>query len=137
VVVITLNHQMVIIEVHTRKNVVDDVLLDGGSRVNTIIYGLKCKLKLPPHRLASFNLKMVDFSYIKPLGIISNVEIWIHGIPYIVTFTIMNNAIDPIYFMLLGVLGYEISRMIHDWGTNMVTIVGCTLKIVLVSKYFE
>jgi hypothetical protein len=93
---------MVIIEVHIGKNVVDDVLLDGGSRVNAIIHGLKCKLKLPPHHLASFNLKMVDFSYIKPLGIIPNIEIWIHGIPYIVTFTIMNKAIDLIYFMLLG-----------------------------------
>lgn len=93
---------MVIIEVHIGKNVVDDVLLDGGARVNAIIDGLKCKLKLPPHQLASFNLKMVDFSYIKLIRIIPNVEIWIHDIPYIVTFTIMNKAIDPIYFMLSG-----------------------------------
>jgi hypothetical protein len=32
---------MVIIEVHIGKNVVDDVLLDGGSKVNAIINGLK------------------------------------------------------------------------------------------------
>jgi hypothetical protein len=34
---------------------------------------------------------MVDFSYNKPLKIIPNIQIRIHGIPYIVTFTFMNN----------------------------------------------
>jgi hypothetical protein len=33
--------------VHVGKNMVDDVLLDGGSRVNTIMDGLRWTLRLP------------------------------------------------------------------------------------------
>jgi len=39
---------MVVIVVHVGKNMVDDVLLDGGSRVNAITYGLRKNLGLPP-----------------------------------------------------------------------------------------
>jgi hypothetical protein len=39
---------MVLIVVHVKKNMVDDVILDGGSRVNIIIDGLRQKIKLPP-----------------------------------------------------------------------------------------
>jgi hypothetical protein len=39
---------MVVIMVHVRKNMVDVVLLDGGSRVNVITNGLRWKLGLLP-----------------------------------------------------------------------------------------
>jgi hypothetical protein len=78
------------------KNVVDDVLLDGDFGMNAIVNGLKWKLGLPPHQLGPFNFKMDNFSYNKPLGIIPNIQNLIHGIPYIITFIVMNNkAIDP------------------------------------------
>jgi hypothetical protein len=53
---------MVIIMVHVGKNMVDDVLLDGNSKVNVITIGLKWKLGLLPHQLTLFNLKMTNFS---------------------------------------------------------------------------
>ncbi len=38
----------------------------------------------------------------RPLGIIRNLKIHIHGIPYIATFTILKNSVvDYSYFMLL------------------------------------
>jgi len=81
---------------------VDDVLLDGMSKVNTIINGLRQKLGLPPQKPISFNLRTVDFSFSKPLGIIPNIRIKIHGTSYIITFTLMNNkAVDPTYSMVL------------------------------------
>jgi hypothetical protein len=64
---------MAVIKVHVGKNVVDDVLLDGDFGMNAIVNGLKRKLGLPPHQLVPFNLKMGNFSYNKPLGIIPNI----------------------------------------------------------------
>ncbi len=58
------------------KNVVDDVLLNESLKVNTIIDGLRQKLGLPPPQRTPFNLRMTNFSYNKPLGIM--LKIWIH-----------------------------------------------------------
>lgn len=63
------------IKMHVGKNVVDDVLLDGDFGMNAIVNGLKWKLGLPPHQHGPFNLKMDNFSYNKPLGIIPNIQI--------------------------------------------------------------
>jgi hypothetical protein len=65
---------MAVIVVHVGKNMVDDVLLDGGSRVNAIIDGLRQKLRLPPPP-PPFNLWMANFSFNKPLGIVPNIMI--------------------------------------------------------------
>jgi hypothetical protein len=82
---------------------------------------------------------MDDFSFNKPLGIIPNIRIRIHGISYIVTFMVMNNnAVDPTYSMLLGRPWLQDAKVIHDWGTNMVTIEGNgTVKTIYVSKYLS
>jgi hypothetical protein len=58
IIAITLDHQMVIIVAHIGKNMVDDVLLDGDSKVNVITNVLKWKLALLPHQPILFNLKM-------------------------------------------------------------------------------
>jgi hypothetical protein len=74
---------------------VDNVLLDGGSKVNVITNELRQKLGLPPPQPTPFNLQMAIFSFNKPLGIIPNIRIRIHGILYIATLMVMNNkAID-------------------------------------------
>jgi hypothetical protein len=113
---------MVVILVHVGKNMVD-ILLDGGSGVNAIINGLKWKLRLLPPQLVPFNLQMANFSFNKPLGIIPNIRIKVYGIPYIVTFTIMNNeVVDPTYSMLLKHPWLWDTKVIFDWGTNMMTI---------------
>jgi hypothetical protein len=41
IVVVVVDHQMVVMIVHVRKNMVDNVLLDGGLGVNVITYGLR------------------------------------------------------------------------------------------------
>ncbi len=139
ITIVVVNHQMAVIVVRVRKSMVDDVLLDGRLGVNVITNGLKQKLRLPLPQLTPFNLLMVDFSFIKPLGIIPNIRIRIHGIPYIVTFIVMNNKIvDPTYSMLLGRPWLWDAKVVHDWGTNMVTIKGNgTIKIISISKYLN
>jgi hypothetical protein len=87
------DHQMAVIVVHVGKNMVDNILLDGGSGINAIIDGLRWKLRLSPPQLVPFNLRMVDFSFNKPLGIIPNIKIKIYGIQYMVTFMVMNNKV--------------------------------------------
>jgi hypothetical protein len=78
---------------------------------------------------------MVDFSFSKPLGIVPNIMIKIHGILYMM----MNNkAMDPTYSMLLGCPWLWDAKVIHYWGTNMVTIKGNGLvNIVFVFKYLS
>jgi hypothetical protein len=83
--------------------------------VNAITYGLKQKLGLPPPQPTPFNLLMVDFSFIKPLGIVPNIRIRIYGISYIVTFTVMNNkVVDPTYSMLLRHPRLWDAKVVHD-----------------------
>ncbi len=107
--------------------------------MNAIKDGLKKKLGLTPHQPTPFNLQMVEISFNKPLEIVPNIRIRIHGIPYIITFMVMNNkAIDPMYSILLGCPWLQNANVIHDWGTNMVTIKGNgTMKTIYVSKYLS
>jgi len=44
------NNQMAIIQIQVGKNIVEDVLLDGGASVNKIIKNLRTKLGLPKPR---------------------------------------------------------------------------------------
>ncbi len=49
-----------------------------------------------------------------------------------------NKVIDPIYSMLLGHPWLWDTKVIHDWGTNMVTIEGNGIvKTIFVSKYLN
>jgi hypothetical protein len=51
----------------------------------------------------------------KPIGIIQDFKIHIHGIPYIATLTIMqNNVLDGNYSMFLGRPWLRNAKMIHD-----------------------
>jgi len=103
IVVIEVNNQMVVIQVQVGKNIVENVLIDGGVNVNIIIKNFISKLGLPKPKPTPYHLRMVNQSMIKPLGIIKNLRIHIHGIPYVTTFTILKNyMVDFNYFMLLG-----------------------------------
>jgi hypothetical protein len=115
---------MVVKVMHVEKNMVDNVLLDGGSRVNAITNGLRQKLRFPPppNQFHS-TYEWLIFHSTNPLGIIPNIRIKIHGITYIITFTMMNNKVmDPTYSMLLKHPWLRDAKVIHDWGTNVVTI---------------
>ncbi len=56
-IAIEVNNQMVVIQVQMGKNIVEDVLIDGGASVNIITENLKTKLGLPKPKLAPYHLK--------------------------------------------------------------------------------
>ena len=81
---------MPVISICIGKNVVHDVLLDGGSGVNVITEEERRRLGLPKPSLEPFNLKMANGTIAKPTNRLRDVKIHIHGIPYIVTLTIID-----------------------------------------------
>jgi hypothetical protein len=58
---------------------------------------------------------MANQSMTKPLGIIINLKIHLHGIPYITTFIVLkNNVVDSSYSMLLGRPWLRNAKVTHD-----------------------
>ncbi len=55
IAVATDNH-MVVIQILINKNIIDDVFLDGGSRLNNITKQLRARLGLPKPKLIFYNL---------------------------------------------------------------------------------
>jgi hypothetical protein len=54
-----------------------------------------------------------------------DLKILVHGIPYVVTFTIIqSNVLDSSNFMLLGCPWLRDAKVSHDWGNNTITIQG-------------
>jgi hypothetical protein len=69
---IAIDHHMVMIQVQVRKNLIEDVLLDGDSRVNIIMEKLRMQLGLSKPKPSPYNLCKVDQTIAKPLGVIKN-----------------------------------------------------------------
>jgi hypothetical protein len=68
---------------------------------------------------------MANQTIAKPLGLIKDLKILIHGIPYAVTFIVIQSSVlDFSYFMLLGRPWLRDGKMFHDWGNNINTIQG-------------
>jgi hypothetical protein len=57
---VVIDSQMAIILVHVGKNIVEDVLLNGGLGVNIITEDLRETLGLPISKLAPYTLRMAD-----------------------------------------------------------------------------
>jgi len=95
------------------------VLLNGGFRINIITKKLRVQLGLSKPKLPHYNMHMTYQSVAKPLGLIKDVKIIIHGIPYAVTFT---SVLDSNYSMLLGRPWLRDVKMFHDWGNDIITI---------------
>jgi len=127
---------MVIIQVQVGKNIVEDVLLDGRASVNIIMENFKIKLNSPKPRVVPYCLKMADQSMTKPLRIIKNLKIHIHGIPYVATFIVLqNNVVDSSYFTLLGRPWFRDVKVTHDWGNNVINVQGNgTIKTISINK---
>ena len=120
-----INKHMPVISICIGKNIVDDVLLDGGLGVNVIIEEERCRLGLPKPSPAPFNLKMANRTIAKPTGLLKDVKIHIHGIPYIVTLTVIDcQTIKSDYSMLLGRFWLRNAKVIHDWANDQVQIMG-------------
>jgi hypothetical protein len=118
-----IDQHMAVTQIQVGKNFMDDVLIDGGFRVNIITLNLKIQLGMSKPNLAPYNLRMESQTIVKALCLIRDLKIFVHGIPYIITFTIINsNVLDFSYSMLLGHLLLKDAKISHDWGTNNVII---------------
>jgi len=54
-----------------------------------------------------------------------DLKILVHGIPYALTFTIIQSSVlESSYFMLLGRPWLRDVKVFHDWGNNIITIQG-------------
>jgi len=128
---------MAIIQVYIRKNTIEDVLLDGHFGVNIITKQLKLRLGLPKPKLVPYNLRMVDQTTTKPVGLIRDLKIYVHGIPYITMFIVFQNSVvDSNYSTLLGKPWLKDVKVAHDWGSNIVTIQGNgTIRTIIITKH--
>ncbi len=120
---ITIDHLMAMIQVQVNKNFIDDVLIDGGSKINIITENLRVQLGMSKPNPVLYNLHMMDQIIAKPLGLIKVLKIFVHGIPCIIIFTIIDiNVLDSNYSMLLKRPWVRDAKISHDWGTNIVII---------------
>jgi hypothetical protein len=84
---------------------------------------LRLSLRLPKPKHAPYNLRMENQIATKLIGLIRDLKIYVHDIPYITTFTILRNSVvDSNYSMLLGRPWLKDVKVAHDWGSNIVTI---------------
>ncbi len=81
-------------------------------------------MKLPKPKLAPYNLRMADQTITKPVGLIRDLKIYVHGIPYITTFTVLHNSVVDSSYSMLGRPWLKDAKVAHDWGNNIVTIQG-------------
>jgi hypothetical protein len=99
IIVVVINLHMVMIQVHAGKNIVEDVLLNGGFDVNIMTKELRKQLGFPSPKPTLYTLRMANQTITKLVGLIKNPH---HGISYIVKFTVMkSNVLDSNYSMLL------------------------------------
>ncbi len=112
-------------------------MLDGGFGVNITIKRLRLRLGLPKPKPTPYNLRMVDQTTIKPVGFIRDLKIYVHGIPYITIFIVLQNSVvDFSYSMLLGRPWLRDVKMAHDWGNNTITLQGNgIIRIITVTKH--
>jgi len=91
-------------------------------------------LKLKP---APYNLRMANQTTTKLVGLIKDLKIYVHHIPYINMFIILQNSVvDSSYSMLLGRPWLKDAKMTHNWGNNIVTIQGNgIIKIIIITKH--
>jgi hypothetical protein len=63
---------------------------------------LKVQLGLSKPKPTPYNLHMVNQTIVKPLGLIKDLRILVHGIPYVMAFIVIQSSVlDSNYFMLL------------------------------------
>jgi hypothetical protein len=80
---------------------------------------------------------MANQTITRPVGLIRDLKIYVHGIPYITTFTtLQNNVVDSNYSMLLRRPWLKDAKVAHDWGSNIVTIQGNgAIKNITITKH--
>jgi hypothetical protein len=88
-------------------------------------------------KLAPYNLRMADETTTRLMGLIKDLMIYVHGIPYIITFTVLQNSVvNSSYSMVLGRPWLKDVKVAHDWGSNIITIQGNgTIKTITITKH--
>jgi hypothetical protein len=72
-------------------------------------------LGLPKPKPTPYNLRMENQTTTKPMGLIRDLKIYVHDIPYITTFIVFhNNVVDFNYSMLLGRPWLKDVKVAHD-----------------------
>ncbi len=71
------------------------------------------------------------------MGLIKDLNIYVHGIIYITMFIVLQNSVvDSSYSMLLGRPWLREVKVAHDWGSNTVTIQGDgTVRTITITKH--
>ncbi len=70
---------------------------------------------LPKPKHAPYNVRMANQTTIKPVGLIRDMKIYVHGILYITMFIVLhNNVVDSNYSMLLGRPWLRDAKVAHD-----------------------
>ncbi len=94
---------------------------------------------LPKPKPTPYNLRMADQTTTKPVGLIRDLKIYVHGIPYITTFIVLQNSlVDSSHSMLLVRPWLKDVKMAHDWGSNIITIQGNgTVRTITVTKHLR
>jgi hypothetical protein len=112
-------------------------VLYGGFGVNIITKQLRLRLGLLKPKNTPYNLRIENKTTTKPMGLIRDLKLYVHGIPYITMFIILqNNVVDFSYSMLLGRPWLRDAKMAHDWGSNIITIQGNgTLRTITITKH--
>jgi hypothetical protein len=132
---VAIDHQMAMIHVQVGKHFIEDVLLDSGSRVNIIMKKLKVELGLSKPKPTPYNLHMANQTIAKPLGLIKDLMIIVHGITYVITFTmIQSSVLNSRCSMLLGGPWLRDAKMSHDWGNNTIQGMGIIITIHITKK---
>jgi len=68
---------------------------------------------------------MANQTTTKLVGLIKDLKIYVHDIPYINMFIILqNNVVDSSYFMLLGRPWLKDAKVAHDWGITLLPYKG-------------
>jgi hypothetical protein len=92
-------------------------------------------LGLPKPKPTPYNLKMVDQTTTKPVGLIRDLKIYVHNILYITTFIILkNNVVDSSYPMLLGRLWLRDAKVAHVGGITLLPYKGMEQSKQLLSR---
>jgi hypothetical protein len=103
VAAIDVDRQLPILPMTIGIGTLQNVLLDGGSGVNMITEEERLRLGLPASQAAPYRLRMADQTVVEPVGLIRNIKIHIHGIPYFISLTVIcNTKVNDAYSMLLG-----------------------------------
>jgi hypothetical protein len=134
--VVAIDHHMPIISTKIGNHQLHDVLLDGGSRVNVITETERRKLGLLTPTPAPFKLRMADSSLVQPLGLLRDIKIFIHGIPYIIILSVIScKDVNSAYTLLLGRPWLRDTRIVQNWANDDIQIISNgTIRIVRINR---